>query len=80
VIVGDPESEGAASFQAALARLYRPFMVVVPVAPSRQREIARLLPFVGAMNQREGRPTAYVCRDFACREPVTSADGLAGQV
>ena len=27
-----------------------------------------------------GRPTAYVCRHFVCRLPVTSADDLAAQL
>jgi hypothetical protein len=46
--------------------------VVVPVAPGeRQNALARLMPFVGPMAMREGRATAYVCRDFACQAPVT---------
>ena len=28
----------------------------------------------------DGRPTAYVCRHFVCRLPVTSAQGLAAQL
>ena len=28
----------------------------------------------------DGRPTAYVCRGFACQMPVTSADALRGQL
>ncbi|MGK2849492.1 MAG: hypothetical protein ACSLFN_01060, partial [Candidatus Limnocylindrales bacterium] len=28
----------------------------------------------------DGRPTAYVCRDFACRLPVTTAEALEAQL
>jgi hypothetical protein len=28
----------------------------------------------------DGRPTAYVCRGFVCRLPVTSVDDLVGQL
>jgi uncharacterized protein YyaL (SSP411 family) len=35
------------------------------------------MPFVGAMSARESRPTAYVCRNFTCREPVTTPEALA---
>ena len=46
--------------------------VVVPVAPGeRQNALARLMPLVGPMAMRDGRATAYVCRDFACQAPVT---------
>ena len=30
--------------------------------------------------RRTGRATAFVCRDFACREPVTTAEALAAQL
>ena len=29
---------------------------------------------------RDGRPTAYVCRGFVCRLPVTDAEGLRAQL
>jgi uncharacterized protein YyaL (SSP411 family) len=32
------------------------------------------------MHQTGGRATAFVCRDFACREPVTTPEALAGQL
>jgi len=28
----------------------------------------------------DGKTTAYVCRDFTCRQPVTTADELAKQL
>ena len=38
-----------------------------------QAALARALPFIASMEMRDGRPTAYVCRDFTCGEPVTDA-------
>ena len=61
-----------------LASKYDPFAIIVPVEPgSRQTELARRLPFIGAMEMREGRATAYVCHNFTCTEPATDPAGLA---
>ena len=60
------------------AAKYDPFSIVVPVEPGdRQAELARMLPFISAMEMRDGRATAYVCHDFTCTEPATDAAGLA---
>jgi uncharacterized protein YyaL (SSP411 family) len=61
----------------AIAREYRPYAVVIPVAPGgRQESLGRLIPAIGAMTLRDGRATVYVCRNFACEEPVTDASRL----
>jgi uncharacterized protein YyaL (SSP411 family) len=38
------------------------------------------MPWVAGMNERNGRATAYVCRDFACQVPVTTPHELAAQL
>jgi uncharacterized protein YyaL (SSP411 family) len=56
-------------------------MVTVPLVPGPEQEaVAKLLPFAGAMAQRDGRATAYVCRNFTCKEPVTTPDALSRQL
>jgi uncharacterized protein len=60
-----------------LARHYLPFALVIPAEEgSRQQSIAALMPFVGPMRTIDGRPTAFVCRDFTCLQPVASAEAL----
>src|SRR5438132_769963 len=49
---------------------YLPNAVLLPLEPSEQDAIVRLLPWTADMVMRDGRPTAYVCRDFACQTPV----------
>jgi hypothetical protein len=81
VILGRRDADDTVALQAELARRYQPFAMVVPVEPGvRQEATARILPFVGAMSPRGDRPTAFVCRNFTCREPVASADALAAQL
>ena len=78
VIVG-PRQESQDLFQ-ELAAKYLPFAVVVPVEPGpTQAALAQALPFIAPMAMRGG-PTAYVCRNFTCGEPVTDAASLRSQL
>jgi uncharacterized protein YyaL (SSP411 family) len=38
------------------------------------------IPLLTDRPQKDGRPTAYVCRQFVCRLPVTSPEALAAQL
>ncbi len=81
VIVGRRDDAAARDLAAAVDRIYLPFAIVVPVEPGEsQRRLARLAPFIGAMTPRDGRATAYVCRDFTCRQPTADAGELAAQL
>jgi len=78
VVVGSRNDPGTQALMKELASKYDPFAVIVPVEPGqRQAELARMLSFIGAMDQRDGRATAYVCHDFTCTDPATDAAGLA---
>jgi uncharacterized protein YyaL (SSP411 family) len=78
VIVGSADQR--ADLERAAASRYLPFAIEIPVAPERQPAVAQAMPFVGAMRAIDGKGTAYVCRDFTCREPVTSADAMLAQL
>ena len=73
IVEGDTND---AALQRALAQSYLPFAIQLRVAPASQRALAGSLPFVAAMEPVGGATTAYVCRDFTCRQPVTTADAL----
>ncbi len=81
VIVGPAGRDDTLALQREVGRRYRPFAAVVPVSPgSAQTALSDVMPFVGPMQMREARATAYVCRAFTCREPVTDTDALAAQL
>ena len=71
----------------ALARILA--RAPVPIAVAHDAEcrfisandaLSRLLPWIGAMGMRDGRPTAYVCREFTCQAPTTDAAVLRTQL
>jgi len=81
VLVGRGDDEAMKGLARVVAQTYLPFAVIVPVEPGPQQErLARLVPFIGAMSERDGRPTAYVCRDFTCQAPTSDPDELAAQL
>jgi uncharacterized protein len=53
---------------------------VVRADSDTQSELARVMPWIEAMGMRDGRATAYVCREFACRAPTTDPETLAAEL
>jgi len=73
VIAGDV---GGDALERAVLTRYHPFAIVLRVAAAAQRALAPMLPWVAAMTPGDGQAAAYVCRQFACRQPVTSPEAL----
>ena len=81
VIAGDAGDRSTTALRAELAKHYLPFSVIIPVVPGdHARALSQLVPFVAPMMERTAAPTAFVCRDFTCREPVTTPRELAVQL
>jgi uncharacterized protein len=74
VIVGDGEAADALYDVAAAP--YRPFSIVLRLSAQEPEALSRVAPFVSSMRPVDGAPAAYVCRDFACRAPVSTPDAL----
>ncbi len=81
VILGPSGRDDTRALVAELAVHYLPFALIVPVEPGqRQEELSRTMPFISAMRMVDGRATAFVCRDFACRQPVTTPEALRSEL
>jgi len=81
IVVSGPEGRDDTRALVDVVRSkYRPASLIVRVDPARQSALARHLPWIGAMSMREGRATAYVCRDFACQAPVSDPAALADEL
>jgi hypothetical protein len=80
VLVGADGRADAAALADALRRRYRPTLLTLRVSSAGRDEMSRRLPWVGSLHERDGRPTAYLCRGFACQAPTHSAEELGRQL
>ena len=80
VLLGPRDREDTRALLAEVASRYMPFAVLVPLQPATQATLGASMPFVSAMTMKDDRATAFVCRDFACRQPVTTASALSAEL
>ncbi|NJO83793.1 MAG: thioredoxin domain-containing protein, partial [Blastochloris sp.] len=74
-VVGDPAAEATRNLLTTVREPYRP-NVIVALAPQ-DIPAENTIPLLNYRTQRGGQPTVYVCRDFACRMPVTTPNEVA---
>lgn len=78
-LIGDAEADETQALLDVVRGEYRPFSVVALAAGARQANESAI-PLLHERTSRDGQATAYVCRAFACRAPVTEPDELAAQL
>jgi len=80
IVEGEEAADGSGpageDLDRAVALRYLPFAIHLRVASAGQRALAGSLPFIDGMRPIDGVTTAYVCRDFTCRQPVTTVEAL----
>jgi hypothetical protein len=76
-LVADGARKTLTPLEAVVADEYLPSLVLVGQAASSGNSAVTLL---AGRSAREGKPTAYVCRNFACDEPTSDPRTLAEQL
>ncbi len=78
VVAGEPRDPATQELLAVIQGRFMPHraLLLKPGGEAGER-LAKLAPFTAELGMVEGRPAAYVCRDFACQRPVTDAEDLA---
>jgi hypothetical protein len=74
VIVAPAVEPGVKGLLAEINSVYLPNKVVQIAKPD--ESLAEISPLLQGRTQIDGKPTAYVCRNFTCSAPVTSATEL----
>ncbi len=80
VVVGPAGRADTDALLAEVSRRFLPGTLLLPIDPSVHDAVSILLPWVRPMGMRDGVATAYVCRDFSCQAPVTTAAALGAQL
>jgi uncharacterized protein len=80
VIAAPSAAAGAALLKTVRARFLPNKIVLLADGGARQAALAERLPFLKGMVPVGGKPTAYVCVDYACRLPVTDPAALEAQL
>jgi len=81
VLLGPRDRDDTRALLAEIGSRYLPFALVVPIdGPDAQAVLAVTMPFVSAMRLIDERASAFVCRDFACRQPVNTVSALTTEL
>jgi hypothetical protein len=81
VIAGGADASDTARLEHVVASRYLPGAVTLVIPPTgADAALAARAPWLAAMTSKDGKATAFVCRDFTCREPVTDEAALAAQL
>jgi uncharacterized protein YyaL (SSP411 family) len=78
-LIGMPDSPETHSLAREIWSRYLPNKVVVQASPE-NAAAAMAIPLLHGRSQFDGRPTAYVCEHFTCKNPVTTPGELAAQL
>jgi len=76
VVVGsrsDPKTQEMLNY---ISSKYILGKVVLFKDPSEALTLTKLAPFTKSLKQVNGKPTVYLCRNFACEQPITSMEKL----
>ena len=70
VISGNRDSEDTRAMLTALRKGFRPNQVILLRTPENAATLAMLAPYTETQLSMNGKATAYVCRNFACKLPT----------
>jgi uncharacterized protein YyaL (SSP411 family) len=78
ILVGHKDAEDTRALLHSLQRRFVPNKIVLLVdSAESRRELSRYLPVIETMTQLDGRATAYVCENYACRLPTADVAQFA---
>jgi uncharacterized protein len=77
--VGNPDDAGTKALVDTVHHTYLPAKVIALKRPG-NGEVESFIPLLAHREMVEDKPTAYVCQNFACQQPVTTPEALREQI
>lgn len=78
-IIGDVAADDTESLLEVIHQSFLPNKIVV-VAEENNQEATKLIPLLANRTMIDAKATVYVCENFTCQQPLTTAEGLAKQL
>jgi uncharacterized protein len=79
-IVGEPGDAATTALINTVQHAYLPSKVIALKRPDDDPSLAEFIPLLAHREMLDGQPTAYVCQNYACQQPVTAPDALREQL
>ena len=80
VVVGPRDSSDTRKMMAAISRVYQPGRVVLLKDPAETERLAAIAPYTEGLKMIDGKPAVYICRNFACEQPLNSLEELRARL
>jgi len=80
VLAGDLDREDTRAMIHEFDKRFLPRDQMLVVTPATAHALAKLAPFAAGLTRRDGKATAYVCVDYACRLPTADRTAFAAQL
>ncbi|MBI3194880.1 MAG: thioredoxin domain-containing protein, partial [Ignavibacteriae bacterium] len=71
ILVGEIDSEEIQTLVTEIHSRFLPYKVLLFVDEQSRKSLEKILPFIKEMQQIDNKPTAYICKNFACQLPTS---------
>ncbi|MDF7800752.1 thioredoxin domain-containing protein [Pontiellaceae bacterium B1224] len=76
VVVGEKSDPETVAMLQYIQSVYKPGKVILLKDTANAESLEKLAPFTKEQKQVDGKPTVYICRNFACEKPINTLEEL----
>ena len=80
VVVGEREDKTTQAMLDYINRIYKPGKVVLLKSDDTADTLTEIAPFTKEQGEIGGKTTVYICRNFACEQPINTLEELKNKL